>query len=82
MWTILSIIAIVSLIAFSTRGPNAIWGGATAGLIIGAIVALVRDGFEWSTIWKGIVIGIILGLITGIPPLIAEILRKLTKRME
>ncbi|HUU16349.1 MAG TPA: hypothetical protein VMW72_04300 [Sedimentisphaerales bacterium] len=74
MWTILSIIAVVSLIFFFARGPNPIWGGATGGLIIGAIVALVRDGFEWSTIWKGIVVGIILGVI-------AEILGRLSKRM-
>jgi len=81
MWTILSIIAVISLIAFFSRGPNAIWGGATAGLIIGAIVALVRNGFELSTIWKGIVIGVIIGLIAGIPALIAEILHKLTKHL-
>jgi len=74
MWTILSIIAVVSLIVFFARGPNAIWGGATVGLIIGVIVALVRDGFEWSTIWKGIVIGIILGAI-------AEMLGRLSKRI-
>jgi hypothetical protein len=79
MWTILSIIAVVSLIIFFSRGPNAIWGGATGGLVIGTIVSLVRDGFEWSTIWKGIVIGTILGLIAGIPPVIVEIIRRLAK---
>ena len=79
MWTILSIIAVISLITFFSRGHNAIWGGATIGLIIGTIVALLRDGFELSTIWKGIVLGVILGLIAGIPLLTAKIHRELTK---
>ena len=72
MWTILSAIAIVSLIVFFSRGPNAIWGGATAGLVLGFILALVSENFEWFTIWKGVVVGIMLGLIVGIPPLIAK----------
>jgi len=55
MWTILSVIAIVSLIASFFLGPNAIWGGATGGLIIGIIVALIRGGFALSILWKGIV---------------------------
>jgi len=74
MWSILSVIAVASLIVFFSRGPNAIWGGATSGLIIGVIVALVREGFTPSIIWKGIVIGIILGVI-------AEIIGALARRM-
>lgn len=74
MWTILSVIAVASLVVFFSRGPNAIWGGATGGLIIGVIVAFIREGFALSIIWKGVVIGIILGVI-------AEIIGVLARRM-
>jgi len=74
MWTILSVIAIVSLIASFFLGPNAIWGGATGGLIIGIIVALIRGGFALSILWKGIAIGAILGVI-------AEIVSALARRL-
>ena len=74
MWIILSVIALVSLIAFFARGPNPIWGGATAGLIIGFIIALVRDGFDLFVIWKVIVVGVILGIL-------AELLARLGQRL-
>ena len=72
MWIILLIIAVISLVVFYSRGTNAVWGGATAGLIIGVIVALVRNGFEWSTIWKGVVVGAVVGLITEIPCMLSR----------
>lgn len=73
MWVILSVIAIVSLVTFCLRGSNAVWGGATVGLIIGVIVAIIRNGFIWTTVGKGIVVGALVGLIT-------EILHLLSKR--
>ena len=75
MWIVLSAIATISLIAFFIRGRNAVWGGATIGLIVGIIVSLVGDGFNWSIIWKGIVIGALLGLV-------AELLGKLSDRLK
>lgn len=74
MWIFLSVLAVVSLLAFfSTGGPNAVWGGATVGLIVGVIIAAMRDGFEWSVVWKAIVIGILCGAI-------AEVLSMISRR--
>lgn len=67
MWMVLSVIAIISLFVFFARGPNAVWGSATIGLIIGVVVATIRNGFEWTTIGKGVVIGTVVGLIAEIP---------------
>jgi len=72
MWTILSTIAIVSLFVSFFRGPNAIWGGATGGLIVGIIAALMRGGFTFSIIWKGIAIGVLLGVIAEIMSMLAR----------
>src|SRR4029453_6005237 len=59
MWVILSIVAVVGLICF-WRGPNAVWGGTTMGLIGGFIAAGVYyfagNSFNWSTVGKWIVI--------------------------
>jgi hypothetical protein len=62
MWTILSVIAVLSLIASFFRGPNAIWGGATIGLITGIIICIVRHNFVSSIVWRGVVVGIVVGL--------------------
>jgi hypothetical protein len=43
--TILAIIAGILLI-LHWKGPNAVWGGATLGAIVGLIVALVKS--DWS----------------------------------
>jgi hypothetical protein len=70
MWTVLAIIAAISLGAY-WRGPNAVWGGTTAGAVVGLIVAgvsyLLGNGFHWSTVGKGFVVGAILGLLIELP---------------
>lgn len=43
--TLTTVIAIVLLILY-WRGPNAVWGGATLGIITGFIVALITK--DWS----------------------------------
>jgi hypothetical protein len=70
MWTVLTIIAAISLVAY-WRGPNTVWGATTAGAVVGLIVAIVSyllsNGFHWSTIGKGFVVGTILGLLMELP---------------
>lgn len=71
VWTILSVIVVVSLVVFF-NSRNAVWGGATFGLIIGVIVAFVRDGFLLSTLWKGVVVGVIVGVVSEVVPRLAQ----------
>jgi len=74
MWTFLSILAVVALLAFFSTGANAVWGGAKLGLIVGIIVAAVRDGFDWPIVWKAIVIGTLCGVV-------AEVMSKMGEGM-
>jgi hypothetical protein len=83
MWVILSIVAVVGLICF-WRGPNAVWGGTTMGLIGGFIAAGVYyfagNSFNWSTVGKWIVIssvgGFALELIWRIKRRISTVAKK------
>ena len=62
MWIALTVIASGALLAFFFRGPNAVWGGATLGVVGGLAVALFRSApFSWMTVGKGVVIGVLLG---------------------
>ena len=62
MWISLSVVAAICLLVFFFRGPNAVWGGATLGVLGGVVVALVRSAaFSWMTVGKGLVIGILAG---------------------
>ena len=67
MWTVLSVVAVISLLAFFMRGPNAVWGGATLGLVVGFVIviilAITGHNFAWSIIWKAIVVGTLSGLL-------------------
>ena len=58
-WQILTAISVAGLAIF-WRGPNAVWGGATIGLlfglIAGGIYSFTGNGFHWSTVGKWIVI--------------------------
>jgi hypothetical protein len=67
IWTVLSLVAAVGLILF-WRGPNAIWGATTFGLIGGLIAASVYrftgKGFHWSTVGKWLVVSALVGFAT------------------
>ncbi len=67
MWTFLSILAFIAMIVFFRRGQNAVWGGATIGLLIGIIVGLFSKHF-FPAAYKPIVIGVLLGAIFEILP--------------
>jgi len=45
MTTIMTVVAII-LLVLHWKGPNAVWGGATLGVIVGLIVALVTG--DWG----------------------------------
>jgi len=65
VWTILGIIAFISLILFWKRA-NAIWAGWTIGIIVGFIIAIIRvfkgSGLEWSIPLKGAIMGVLAGV--------------------
>ena len=61
-WWLLAIIAVVGMWAFSKSGPNAVWGTATFGLLVGLVTAFFQPHFEWSIVGKGLVLGAISGL--------------------
>ena len=60
MTTILAILAIV-LLVLHWKGPNAVWGGATLGVIVGLIVALVVG--DWSLLALIFAIGTFAGTV-------------------
>lgn len=66
-WTILSIIAAVGPI-LPWRGPNAVWGATTFGLIGGLVTAgvyqSIDSGLRWSTVGKWVVVSVLAGLAT------------------
>jgi fucose permease len=55
---IMAIIAGVLLI-LHWKGPNAVWGGATLGVIVGIIVALIKS--DWSMLALIFAIGTFIG---------------------
>jgi len=65
------IIGVVALIAsFFTQGRSAIWGGATAGLIVGIIIGIVKQDF--SDILRATLIGADVGLVAEILSIIGK----------
>ncbi len=70
LWWILYAVAIITLLLHWGR-PNAVWGTATLGFVIGVIVALFGGGFDWWTVAKSVAIAATLGtLIEWVPRLL------------
>jgi len=59
--TILAIIAGVLLI-LHWKGPNAVWGGATLGAIVGLIIALVKG--DWGLLTLSFAVGTFAGTVS------------------
>lgn len=45
VWSVLVVLSALALLAH-WRGPNAVWGAATLGVVVGAVTATVQPGFD------------------------------------
>jgi hypothetical protein len=70
--TVLAIVAGVVLI-LHWKGPNAVWGGATVGAIVGLVIALVRG--DWGLLALSFAAGTFAGAVFEWIGRIAERLR-------
>jgi hypothetical protein len=69
MWAGLSLIAFVLIVYFFFKGSNAVWYGATIGLIIAILIAIITD-FNWALTYKIVLVGTLIG---GVSELICSI---------
>lgn len=75
VWWILYAVAMLMLL-LHWNGRNAVWGGATLGLIVGLIVAVFREGFDWWLVAHFATIATLLGTISEwVPRLLGRMLR-------
>jgi len=49
----------IILLFLHWRGPNAVWGGATLGLIVGIIIAIISK--DWNRLLFSFAIGTFIG---------------------
>lgn len=63
-WIILGLVSIALLMVY-WRKRNAVWGGLTAGVIVGLIIAIIYfikgSGFIWVIIGKSAILGVLAG---------------------
>jgi hypothetical protein len=75
LWTFLGIASIILLAIYCWRGRNAVWGGFTAGIIIGFIIALF-SGFNWYIVGKGAILGTIIGFVAELLGMLSDFLKR------
>lgn len=79
IWIILGIATLAPL-AFYWNRRNAVWGGFTAGVIIGFVVAIFfvfkGSGFNWYIVGKIAVVGVALGFAAELLGMFSDYLRK------
>ena len=66
IWGVLGFIALIILVNY-WKGPNAVWGGLTAGIIIGFIIAFIiatkGSDFSFYTVCKSAIVGVLVGFV-------------------
>jgi len=75
LWTFLGIASIILLAIYFWRGRNAVWGGFTAGIIIGFIIALF-SGFNWYIVGKGAILGTMIGFVAELLGMLSDFLKR------
>ena len=77
IWTVLGIVAIISLIISFFIGKNAIWGGLTLGIIVALIVGIINwiagNSFNWEILKKILIVAVLAGVFF-------EVLGRLSKK--
>ncbi|MFC1905743.1 hypothetical protein ACFLXL_02930 [Chloroflexota bacterium] len=58
LWIILLIIAVI-LLLLHWGGRNAVWGGATLGLVVGIIISIIKG--DWTFLAYSVSGGVFLG---------------------
>jgi uncharacterized membrane protein len=75
LWTFLGIASIILLAIYFWRGRNAVWGGFTAGIIIGFIIALF-SGFKWHIVGRGAILGTMIGFVAELLGTLSDFLKR------
>jgi hypothetical protein len=75
LWTFLGIASIILLAIYFWRGRNAVWGGFTAGIIIGFIIALF-SGFKWYIVERGAILGTMIGFVAELLGMLSDFLKR------
>ena len=68
-------LSVVLLISYF-RTKNAVWGGFTGGIIVGVIIALFGEGFNWFILGKTAIIGTIVGFAADLLGKIADHIKR------
>ena len=55
VWWVLFAVAVL-LLLLHWGGPNTVWSTATLGVLIGVVLALVQQGFDWWIVGKSLII--------------------------
>jgi len=75
IWIILGVVSIILLAVYFRRGRNGLWGGFTAGVIVGLIIALFSE-FNWYIVGKGAVLGTMVGFTAELLGILSDYLKK------
>ncbi len=65
-WILYALAALMLWLHWNSR--NAVWGGATLGFLIGVIVAIFRDGFDWWLVAKIVTMATLISTVTEWAP--------------
>jgi 4-hydroxybenzoate polyprenyltransferase len=68
VWWVIIVAGAAALVVAAGKGPNAVWGSATIGLIVGIAVAIYQPGFQWMTVLKGLAMGAVVGALFELLP--------------
>lgn len=62
VWWIVIAAGAIALLASWNRGPNAVWGTATIGVLVGVGLAIFQPGFDWWVIVKSVAVASLIGV--------------------
>lgn len=76
IWWIVLTAGAIALAFFSSKGPNAVWGTATFGVLIGIVLHFLYPGHFWWTMGRSVAVAALIGLVFVLLPLLPKMFSK------
>jgi len=76
IWWVVLTAGAIALVISGGKGPNAVWGTATVGVLVGIVLHFIYPGHFWWTMGRSVAVAALIGFVFELLPLLPKMFSK------